>query len=586
MNFTNVLLHVCRIEILLPLLDQSDDKSLGFEENCRRIESVCNLLRSALLIDEEQQRYLVEIHGMSIVSRFLVKYHPKSLSYGLYRHFLDLSNQVSVPALKNQIVESVLVNFEIWSHSAFFVCITEDWRIVLFVFFPEIIKELLTLPKLLDCMRIYLWYTVREHFSRDRNLTVDEIAAVRQELLMLIATHYITTEAAMPDMVLLMSHAVSLRDPRQVVDLLQIFKEKMPLLGDFLKTTEAFTGLSLLLHSDDEDVFLAALSLVGDIHHENLVPDLSIHGHLDIIFHQLKTRPLPPSLLLKMAELSQLEFPEIFEMCSFFAITSGKGVFLKFFGAISPSEAFCSRDIWCIWSVFGAVVYQADIVFDFLIQCSPSSWRYIFIFIDRVCQVLEKDAGPWQALFLRRLSALVFNGTCPASLDYFKVAWFFIMFRKSRPHSLPILVGCNQHESRPIRPAPPLESTTKWTAFVDNHPALKGNIHPDCTIESLVLDSPIGDLESWMFGLRFDSDFKWLDYDLAIQVLQLYPYSPDESFAWFFVVLASFAARYDPKIGPSIVNEIIQGPFRANPGLVKLIHHPGKSTIDLESFCA
>jgi hypothetical protein len=71
-------------------------------------------------------------------------------------------------------------------------------------------------------------------------------------------------------------------------------------------TTEAFTVLSLLLHSDDKAVFIPALSLIDDIHHENFVPDLSVHGHLDISLHEMKTRPLPSSLLRKMAELTQL----------------------------------------------------------------------------------------------------------------------------------------------------------------------------------------------------------------------------------------------------------------------------------------
>jgi hypothetical protein len=47
------------------------------------------------------------------------------------------------------------------------------------------------------------------------------------------------------------------------------------------------------------------------------------------------------------------------------------------------------------------VVYHADIIFDFVIQCSPFSCGCIFVVLDHPCQVLEKDTGGWQALFLQ-----------------------------------------------------------------------------------------------------------------------------------------------------------------------------------------
>jgi hypothetical protein len=107
------------------------------------------------------------------------------------------------------------------------------------------------------------------------------------------------------------------------------------------------------------------------------------------------------------------------------------------------------------------VVCHAEIIFDFVIRCSPLSCRRIFVFTDRPCQVLEKDMGGWRALFLQQFSALVFDGTCQVCLDSFELAWSFVMFRKSRRHSLPILTVCNQHEFRPINSAPRLESTAK-----------------------------------------------------------------------------------------------------------------------------
>jgi hypothetical protein len=68
----------------------------------------------------------------------------------------------------------------------------------------------------------------------------------------IIAAHYLDKEAGQGEMVLLMSHAISLDDPMQVVDILKLFREKISFLQDFLRTTEAFTGLSLLLQSPND----------------------------------------------------------------------------------------------------------------------------------------------------------------------------------------------------------------------------------------------------------------------------------------------------------------------------------------------
>jgi hypothetical protein len=143
------------------------------------------------------------------------------------------------------------------------------------------------------------------------------------------------------DMVLLISCAVSLENPVQVIDILKIFRDKIAFLQNFLQTTEAFTDLHLLLQSPNDEVFISTFSLISDIHRACFLHDISVLGHFDTIIHEMKIRTISQTLLLKIAALAGGEFPEIFLLCSFFAVIGGADAFTCFFDALISSEAFC-----------------------------------------------------------------------------------------------------------------------------------------------------------------------------------------------------------------------------------------------------
>jgi hypothetical protein len=186
MNLPNLLLKICDDNILLPLLAQPAQPAqpapagLTADETAGRLGAILTLLGAELLIDDEQQ-LSTENDEMGTIAHFLMIHHAQSISYYTYQHFLDLSHQVSNPDLPEQILRAVLLNFGLWSRSAVFVFVfvfvrvAEDWRMVFFVTSPEVSEHLLPLPRLLDIMRVYLWYSVRDDFTLEWNMTQDEI---------------------------------------------------------------------------------------------------------------------------------------------------------------------------------------------------------------------------------------------------------------------------------------------------------------------------------------------------------------------------------------------------------------------------
>jgi hypothetical protein len=158
MNLPNVLLKICGGDILLPLLAQPAPAGLTADETAGRLDAILALLAGALLIDDEQQQLSDENDEMGTIAHLLMTHHAQSISYHTYRHFLDLLHL----SAREQIMRAVLLNFGLWSQSAVFVRVAEDWRMVLFVTSPEVREHLLPLPRLLDLMRVYLWYSVRE----------------------------------------------------------------------------------------------------------------------------------------------------------------------------------------------------------------------------------------------------------------------------------------------------------------------------------------------------------------------------------------------------------------------------------------
>jgi hypothetical protein len=444
-NFVDLLLRVCRIEILLPLFTAPDVD--------RR--AVVALLRSILLIDPEQQNSFVEVHGVSVISHLLKTYQPTSaLGYDLYLDFYDLVRRLTNPRLAKEFYHFILLGFDLWGKSSTFVSVVKHWRTIGFVSSDQSLAD----PDLFDLLRLYLWHDVRDEFSFDRGLSSAELVEVWSIFESIVVDRHPSDQ----HLLLLLTHAIATRDSPQTLAILRIFRALCPHARTFFLLPDSFRGWSLLLLSPNDDVVCQTLLLIGQIHKCHAIPNVSVHDHLELALSQFKTRPVPVSLVLKLAALAKADFPCLFKIVTFLSLPCGRATFSEFFTLLEPSASFCASETWAVWALLGAVLFQCWFVFDFVIRCAPSSSRAQFSLVRQLSPTRTCDPDVFQSRFLTAFADLLLADAVPFDPAFFEIAWFLLLFRPGRHHSAALLELLGVPKRAHFAGAPSPHGTLHW----------------------------------------------------------------------------------------------------------------------------
>lgn len=557
-NFAEILLKVSRIELLLPLFAQLDMKTSDGQHDPNRIKSISSFIRNALLIDEDEQHYFYNIKGFAIISHLITSSNFQDVSYDFYLIFYKICQEIAVEELRDQLIQDILINFELWSQNiSDFVKISSHWAKTLFEGYECIKHRLLPFEKLLDLMRLYLWYTpadqsflpIRGIESKTHN--VQMIAQIRHNITTIILEIYQESITAI-DLVLLISHCMNCQDNNQVYDLLLILDSLIPTapaLPSFCRSTESYAGLHMLLMTNDEFVVTTTAQIIAKCHKNDLILDFTLPERVDIMFHQMKTMHINESLLMKFTILIN-ETPEFFPICCYFGNVLGPEIVQMMFDKLSPTPDFCCSPVWAIWAVYAAIVNNEELrkkIFIFLVQCSPTQWEQLFYLIERISD--EKDVEKNEALYLDILIGNVSMDTMTNT--FYDIYQFFLLFRKNRTHNKRLLKLANVPD-KPIEateiPGSEFNAFTGWMHLIDedNREWLSGGnpIDQETDPESKLIDSTFKQA-NYTFGIRLDENGNWIDSELAKKCISLSQCFRRLDSIDFILVLCAFLVEYD-----------------------------------------
>jgi hypothetical protein len=499
-TFTDVLLDVCRIEILLPLFA---DKRI---DCC----AVARLIGSALRMGEEQEKYFLQMRAPEIIAHLLVS--SQAVSYQLYLEFYRLAFTLVTRPLIRAFFESILLSFDLWSRSSAFVKISEHWQVVLFGNSAYSADEVLPAPDFVDCLRMYLWFEKGGDFAMDRILSNSELTEVWSHCKLLVAEK---ADLDCKTVTRLLAHAIQSQDAGQVLQIVGIFQQFWRVFVHFFEAPEGCTGLLALLLSQNDDVGVATFSLIAELHRHGVYRLFSLQDHLTVISDHLKCKTVSPYYIARLTELTAGSFPELFSLLTQLAVMCGKQAFGGIFQTLTPSPQFCSLTNWAFSALHGAVLFNIPSVFAFIIKCVHDQSRLHFVMLRHITPATGKDPEHYQAQFLDVFTELILAGEVPITDTYFELVWFFLLYRPGTLHNEALLT-------------------------------LFGQGAPDysCSNEASLCDLPVGEAEICPFGLRFDRQGTWRDRELALKILKLYlTASKSPKYGELMAVLAGFLSE-------------------------------------------
>ncbi|OHS93597.1 hypothetical protein TRFO_40119 [Tritrichomonas foetus] len=565
-NFAEIFLQICKIELILPLFAQLDDDR-------ERLTQIFSVLRNSLLIDESQQKYFQEIKGFAVITHLLISTQFKGLTFDFYMKFFNLCGEIAHVPLRNDLIEDILINFDLWTRSMEFHQITNHWKTILFAGFEFISQELISFIDLLGFMRMYLFYEpIETEFIKHQTANSDKIGAIRSNIMEILTNQY-KPLMDVYDYAVLMSHCISCHDVQQVHDLLLFFTtladESTPGLKHFMLKTEAYIGIHHLLITDDPLIVPTTLTLIREFARANLISDYAFDELMVIYFEQLKYSQLSDPILNKISILIQHDMPELFPICSYFTLLKDRNnndyeykTFNYLFEKIEPTDELCCSPNWAIWAVYGAIVSNNSKIFSFLAKCCDREWYGIYCMIDRVCEVFNFKNDEWKGKFLLIILELCETGKYNY-LEFIELVTFFILFRKKKFHNDALINLYNLNKSKindnedykPVEfhsiPFSASNVSEQWYAFIKEKNWLSSYELNDLNeirektfdIEQKLLDSNFLEF-TFIFGLRFSNDGKWVDKELAERTLMLYNKLMIQTHQKFRAVLSHFLRHY------------------------------------------
>jgi hypothetical protein len=232
LSFVDALVQVCGLSILYPLL----------WHKCCDLVPIVTLFRMILLITTDQQRDFLMSGGVLILSYMLSQCDSEKLSYFLYLEFYNIAFEITVDELRLQIIQRILMNFEVWMKTPFFTDVVDHWHSTLVHSFDFISMKICSFATLINALQFYLWAEEPPACSYPRMIPPAVVISVRAILLRLITEIY-GSKLSSNDFLVLANAIVGVSGSSDSRDLFEIFRFAASAAPDFLETHGSLVSL-------------------------------------------------------------------------------------------------------------------------------------------------------------------------------------------------------------------------------------------------------------------------------------------------------------------------------------------------------
>ena len=541
LSFAETLLRICKLDIVLPIFAQ-----LGTSEGMidqKRMVSVISIIRSAITSSDDKQAEFHNDNGFQVIAHLLLSSNYRGFTYDIYLQFYSIFQSVNDERLRADLLTEILLNFELWidNEMLIFQQVTNHWLSTLFPIAGPLAVKAYPAAKLMNNLRIYCWFKPRElqQIKGNKERKVDEklITHIRSNITSIICENYLE-HLVFNDYKLLLSQCMSCGDSNQVYDLMQLLGKftKGKNAARFFNSSEAIVGIQALVTNTDEFVAVTTLDLIVEIHRLHLIKSMSLVEHIEIVFQNITNCKLTPTLLSKLATVTQRNAPELFPICCYIAFVLGpEEHFRNLFDKLEPNPGFCTTPRWCMWPLVAAVTVGGDLleyICQYLVLCSPKEWITIYGLTDHVCRCLGKNIDDTKAVLINAILDVALKNTnsIPEENQFtvFNIVSTFTLFRFDQIYNdtfakLLEKEGFEVPRKEPVQRKMRNESfVEKWDYFIDNCFWVCTQ-KPDEEITEVtkkIVDTLIPSI-GYCFGLRF-KDGKWIDWEIAEKTLKFF----------------------------------------------------------------
>ena len=448
-TFSDILINRCGIDIILPLFAQWDLPFTSGEKVPYICETTIEVLENALSLSEEAQKAFAEANGFQILSHLLLSTEETNITYNIYSRFFALLGVITSEKAYKSLFNDILTNIEIWIRcdGNDHLRIIKHWARVLAP--TKHFLEKFKFSFILSLLRIYYWYDqdptngvlLCQRRCRGTEMNVSECRKNLLGIAHLIACQKFTKD----DFTLLMSHIITVGALQQNIDLLEFLRELIDDPQQILITSHSETDqialLQYLFNLKNERIVVSLISTVIKAHRKNLIHNLTIVNHLDIILHQLTPSFVTKSLLISLVGLAKDDCPELFPICSWMAVNIGDQATKFLLENLKPDKKYACTKNWSMWLVTGLFKAEGELrrkIIRFLIECSEESdLTNLFSIVDITGKALNEkvDTAKHDVLFEIGRMLLKKNDKINYG-DYIKLIKHFLLYRDNDSGSL------------------------------------------------------------------------------------------------------------------------------------------------------
>ena len=383
-TFCDVLLSVNRAELFLPLYSFFDFPTVDNKYLTDVPELSFDLISSTLSINQDVQEAFETSKGFQIMSHLLSisnKFHP---TYSSYIRYYSLLQSLTYEPLQRSLIKSILTDFTLLLKfdKSTQVRIVKHWARVLISVYPALLAEVKPIKDLLPAMEQYFHGVDQKSVSIRSNIF---------SLIGVIASENLTNE----DLEILISFAIHCSAERsiEIIRLLIFLAQCECKSSNTIKdNSKIFFSLHKLIGKCNEELFLLLLDLIFELHDHNIITEITLQQHYDMILYQLNPHLISENILYGLIERINRDIFELLPISCFVAINMNEYEYTgNLFDNIKPHNLHLVPRFWVLAA---ACQSPPDIrlkALRFLMKCPISDWNDIFYSLDIISTVFNDE---------------------------------------------------------------------------------------------------------------------------------------------------------------------------------------------------
>ncbi|OHT03934.1 hypothetical protein TRFO_28716 [Tritrichomonas foetus] len=534
-SFASILVMKCRLEILCPLF-----RFIGytFEDGTEYkdfTDVIFKIFGRFFYFGSSIEESFTYSRGFGIIEQVLLENDPCVLTFDLYLRFYNLLLSFQTEKLKSNLLESILLNMQLWvaAPSCEQIQIQKHWLNVLFPNYLSIINTFLPFTAILNL--IVLNYhekmdssVITSHFSRKipDDFNLQESLQIMFHILYIVAMTYFKPQ----DFALLVSYALKSRSPHLIYHIMNLIKQ---LIHEFpspmtpvLEHKKCLALMHSVIKNGGHEISKLMVETIVELHKTHLILDPSLTEHLNIIIREINIDILDHEYLDFMIQIMKNGTPEMFPLCCWIASNLPQGEFEHMLEGIEPSNIYITNKFWSIWPIVLAnksdATFSAEVI-RFLASCSKDEWINLFSMIEIVCSLMKKSSSPLKRILVKKfLQTFHKEGIDFLTYDQnvIQLIYNYIFFRDITYDSISCMFSKSPFAE--LRRSHSLSFTnpkkTKMSEFKRSASlSFRGPVAVDSVIN--LFEGPDPQIGTYMFGVRFDANGKWIDRDIGTKLL-------------------------------------------------------------------